>query len=143
MNKQFILDCSRVTIYLDDEWIPSSDHVEVWKRLIKIFGNNHAILASNYCTQIPLAKHYIQEISSLHINVDEHLLSSKDSHVIQIHKVSRTITVTKHFIQSYIKDNDYYEMDYCTLRIDYDPSTDTENNITWEYIINDMIKDRH
>lgn len=137
---QFFLDCPRMTIYLDNEWIPSPNPQEVWERFNVIFGNEDiAYNASKYCTQTPLADHYIKQMKDIRMyHNDEHLLSH-NTHIVRIHDISKTMTVTKKFIQSYIKDGENYEMDYCTLNIDYDPKINKEYNIKWIYSINDMV----
>lgn len=138
---QFYLDCHRMTIYIDEEWIPSSEPKKVWERLLEVFDNDELIVfrVGKYCTQIPLAKHYIQKaIDIKQCHSDEHLLSS-DNHIICVDTVKRNLQVKKNFVQSYISDGEEYELDYCQLSIVYDPIKDIEISVTWKDYVHDLL----
>ena len=140
---QFNLDCPRMVIFIDEEWIPSSEPSEVWTRLLEVFDNDETIAfcAAKYCTQIPLANHYIQEVIDMHMfHVDEHLLSH-NYHVVVINSTTKLLEVKKDFVQSYIKDGEEYQMDYCNLKIIYNPADDNELSVTWNYIVHGLRDD--
>ena len=137
---QFNLDCPRMVIYIDDEWIPSSEPNEVWDILKEVFNGdeNIAYRACYYCTQIPLANHYIQEVMDMRmIHLNEHLLSHT-SHVVTIYSSSKTMKIKKDFIQSYIYEGEEYQLDYCTLEFSYNPFENIEYNKKWKYTIQNM-----
>lgn len=137
---QFNLDCPRMVIFIDEEWIPSSEPNEVWDRLVDVFGGDEIVAyrATHYCTQIPLATHYIQEVMDIQgIHINEHLLSH-NYHVVTINSLSKTMEIKKDFVQSYIFGGEDYQIDHCTLKINYDPKYDIEYNLKWNYVVNNM-----
>lgn len=137
---QFNIDCPRMVIFIDEEWIPSEDPSEVLERFNEVFNNNELQVhrAATYCTQMPLANHYVKEVMEIQLfHLNEHLLSH-DYHVVKINSTSKTMKIKKDFIQSYIIDGDEYQLDYCSLILNYDPLTNIEYNVEWDYAISDL-----
>lgn len=130
---QFNVDCHRVRIFIDDELIePSTPPNKVRALIFEIFGPVTDRVV-RYCTQIPLAKHYIEKVTDMQSkHVNEHLLSDSDHKVI-IHRDMKMVTIKKNFIQSYIDEGENYDIDYCQLTILYNPILDEEVSVSWDF----------
>lgn len=134
---QFKIDVPRITFFVDDEWIPTSNPIEVVTILKELYPNRYVReLAMKYFTQVPLAKHYKQQIQQFK-STKEHLLSV-GPHRIRISRDDGIINVTKQFQYAYIVNGEPYDIDLVNLTISYDPKKDLEIDITWDYTIHNF-----
>lgn len=145
MDEQFIIDVPRIVLFVDEEWIPSSEPQEVWDRLIAEYDGDMRVVqrAARCLKQCFLSDYYINEITDINFlgtdDGSENLLSHSIYKIV-INSLSGQITITKDFIHSIIYDGEMYEMDYCILTVVYDPYVDKEISCNWNYTIHDMMK---
>lgn len=142
MDDQFKVDVPRLCVFIDYEWVPSSDPKEVWERIILEYNGEMDIVkrVSGCMKQQFLSDYYINEMTDLNFNLCE-----SDENLISHHKYNVTIntntgfvTVEKDFIHTCITEGDAFDMDYCVLTVVYDPYNDKEISSKWLYTIDNM-----
>lgn len=143
MDRNFQVDVPRLTIFFDQEWIPSDEPDTVWEEILELYNYNECLTtrAAYYCTQAAIADAYIEEASNL--PPDEHLISGQNQrHHVIFSRLDRTVTVRKELSHSYIHDGETYHTDMCSLTIIYDPLIDKELLCDWRYHIKQVITPR-
>jgi hypothetical protein len=143
MDTQFKVDTPRITFFVDELWIPSSDPSEVWDQLILEYAGDMGVVttASQCFKQSFLSDYYIHELTDIEFNGSgeggENLLSH-GNHKITLNTLSGLLTITKDFIYTIVLDGDVYNIDYCVLTIVYDPYIQKEVNCNWHYTIDHL-----
>lgn len=134
MDRQFDVDVPRVVFFIDDEYVPTKCPRLVFDRLVREFGGDERVACnvSNCFKQQFLSDHYIRE--TIGFCADENLLSH-GTYSITLDKKTKTIRVDKDFIHSLIVDGDLFNLDYCVLRITFDPFKNVELGVEWDYTI--------
>jgi hypothetical protein len=137
MDNQFKVDVPRIVFFVGDEWIPTCNPQEVWDRLLLEFDNDEGVVenAANCFKQQFLSEHYINEV--LHFSNGEVLLSHR-RHRIILDEHTKLLRVEKDFIFSVVFEDEDFNLDYCMLKILYDPFKNEQVDARWNYTLNGM-----
>lgn len=137
MDYQFRVDVPRLVFFIGEEWVPTSDPVEVWERLMTELDGNLMVVknAAKCFKQQFLSDYYISEVADF---TDGEALLSHRRHRITMDEHTKLIRVEKDFIYSLILDGENFNLDYCMLKILYDPYRNEEVDARWNYTMNNM-----
>lgn len=137
--EQFEIDCERIDIFYGNEKLTYSTSYVLLDKFIQIYTDENIAINNviKYCTQIPLAKHYINKVSEI-VNNQEHLLSA-EIHSVHIDKETRMLKIQKGFTRNFIIDGNDFFMDFYNLKIHYNPFTDVEEHVEWNGMVNNML----
>lgn len=140
MDQQFRVDVPRLVFFIGEEWIPTSDPDEVWGRLLEEFDNNVVVAtnASSCFKQQFLSNHYIHEIANFTAFTSDEVLLSHRKYTVTMDEHTKLIKVEKDFVYSVVIDGDFFNLDYCMLKIIYDPYRDEEVDARWNYTMHGM-----
>lgn len=137
MDHQFKVDVPRIVFFIGEEWIPTSDVNEVWERLSHELDGDLFVTsnAAKCFKQQFLSEYYISETFGF---AENEVLLSHRRHRISMDEHTKLMRIEKDFIYALIIDGEKFVLDYCMLKILYDPYQDEEVDARWHYTMNSL-----